>query len=845
MADDILTWLMKQPSFKRRYSTLIKESVASQFEAVNQEKVDIDWDYLLKCASFLAHSKSAPMQDAALRISQHCLQKALEVTPEQLNSAQFILDVLSNRQAIHLAEDRGLISRKAGEWRESFIGNANWVKRQVENSVWLKSGHRIDVNSFQRSFWDALSEYPNVSISAPTSAGKSYIVKQWIIEQITSSPQSVVVYVAPTRALIAEVELDFQRELSDLIKTSKVNVTSFPFLRFSQEGKPCIYILTQERLQLLLAQEPSKIDVLVIDEAYKLADDDRGILLQHVIEKSILKYPALKVAYISPQAENPEILVEQADRKFSQRYENVTVNQNLIWATQKRGTKWKLEVCHANGNISLGEIVLPAKPVPASLKLPLMAVTLGQSGGNIIYINGAAYAENAARQLCDLLGDANQVQNERLDDLIELCKKVVHNEYRLAEALRYGVAFHYGNIPLLIKEEVEALFKEGLIKYLVCTSTLVEGVNLACKNIFIREPKRGNSNPMNAADFWNLAGRAGRWGRDFQGNIICIDPSVWDAPKEKTLMPITRATDETLLKQPDLISFIRNGTPREYAKQHKNLESMVSYLAISHIIFGSIGQIKWLQNVAPEKLKELEDVIESLVTSCTVVPREIISNHPGISPLAMKNMLDYFSSGKETPESLMVPISTDTDAVGKYVNTLKRLHGNLTNEFGDDGRYLFREALVTVHWMQGRSVNQIITERKKALPDEEIHVTIRTVLDDIERIARYKAPKFLSCYNALLKHFYLSSGREDLAEEVEDIALYLEMGVSTKTQLSLLNLGLSRASAVELKAYITADTYSEAECLSWLTNPNNNWRSLSLPQLVKREIERMLEIHTA
>jgi len=844
MADDLLTWLMQQSAFKKQYAVLIKESVAAQFDAVNHEKVDIEWNYLLKCASFLAHSENAPMQDAALRISQHCLQSASNVTPEQLNSAQFILDVLANRQAIHLAEERGLITQNAGEWRKSFVGNANWVKRQIENSVWLKSGHRIDVNSFQRSFWDALSKYPNVSISAPTSAGKSYIVKQWIIEQVTSAPQAVVVYLAPTRALIAEVELDFQRELTDWIKASKVNVTSFPLIRFAQEGKPCIYVLTQERLQLLLAQEPSNIDILVVDEAYKLADDDRGILLQHVIEKAILKYPTLKVAYISPQAENPEILVEQADRKFSQRYQNVTVNQNLIWATQKRGVKWELEVCHANGNVPLGEISLPAKPVPASLKLPLMAVTLGQSGGNIIYINGAAYAENAARQLCDLLGDENQVHDKRIDDLIELCKKVVHTEYRLAASLKYGVAFHYGNIPLLIKEEVEALFKEGLIKYLVCTSTLVEGVNLACKNIFIREPKRGNSNPMSAADFWNLAGRAGRWGKDFQGNIICIDPSIWDAPKEKTLMPITRATDDTLLRQPDLISFIRNGTPRAEAVKHKNLESMVSYLAISHIIFGSISQVKWLQKIAPEKLKELENAVLSLLISCTGVPLEIISNYPGISPLAMKSMLNYFFSGEEAPEALMVPLSTDTDAVRKYVGTLKRLHGKLTNEFGDRDKYLIRQALVTVHWMQGRSVNQIIVERKRALPDEEIDLTIRAVLDDIERVARYKAPKFLSCYNALLKHFYLSSGREDLAEEIEDIALYLEMGVSTKTQLSLLNLGLSRTSAVELKAYITADGYSEAECLSWLTNPNNNWRSLSIPQLVKREIDKMLKIHT-
>src|ERR1019366_7619849 len=78
-------------------------------------------------------------------------------------------------------------------------------------------------------------------------------------------------------------------------------------------------------------------------------------------------------------------------------------------------------------------------------------------------------------------------------------------------------------MPTLLRSEIERLFKEGTIRFLVCTSTLVEGVNLACRTIVVRGPRKGRTKPMGPHDFWNLAGRAGRWGQDFNGNIVCVD----------------------------------------------------------------------------------------------------------------------------------------------------------------------------------------------------------------------------------------------------------------------------------------------------------------------------------
>ncbi|WP_244486618.1 helicase-related protein [Aureimonas sp. Leaf324] len=105
----------------------------------------------------------------------------------------------------------------------------------------------------------------------------------------------------------------------------------------------------------------------------------------------------------------------------------------------------------------------------------------------------------------------------------------MHPEFLLASLVVLGVAFHFGNMPSLLRLEIERLFRAGKIRFLVCASTLIEGVNLSCRTIVVRGPRKGKGHPMEPHDFWNLAGRAGRWGDEFQGNIICIDPRNGDA----------------------------------------------------------------------------------------------------------------------------------------------------------------------------------------------------------------------------------------------------------------------------------------------------------------------------
>ena len=75
---DIAEWLIGNQGFQSRYLPLIIDSVSSQFGSrfireLEHQNINIDWRYLLMCASILAISEKENCQEAALRIAQHAV----------------------------------------------------------------------------------------------------------------------------------------------------------------------------------------------------------------------------------------------------------------------------------------------------------------------------------------------------------------------------------------------------------------------------------------------------------------------------------------------------------------------------------------------------------------------------------------------------------------------------------------------------------------------------------------------------------------------------------------------------------------------------------------------------
>lgn len=852
---ELQQWLISRPGFRRRFLQVLKKSVSSQFSSLagrdGVSQIE-SWGYLLFCASILADSARADCQDIALRLAQGCLTDPAS-TLEERDAAAVVLDDLANRLAVDLSVHRNLL-RPGLTLRLGTVARMEWTRRSLENSISLTDHSVLSANRFQKEFWRASQESAWTSASAPTSAGKSFIILQRIADFFLQSPHGVAVYIVPTRALIHQVETDF-RNLRQQRSLSQIAVSSIPLRNLLRPDGGNFFVFTQERLHLFLStfSTAPHIDLIIVDEAHKVGDGQRGVLLQDVIERVVTANAALKVIFASPQTENPETLLSDAPNgvpKRALRSNDITVNQNLIWATQvpRKPKLWEICLCLPEELIGLGELQLQFNPT-TSKRLPFVAQALSPSGGgNLLYVDGAADAENTAQLLFDLVGSSADVTGDAdIVALIELVKNAIHDQYSLARVLQRGIAFHYGNMPLIVRNEIERCFKDGHINYLICTSTLIEGVNLPCRNIFVRGPKKGRGKPMNEGDFWNLAGRAGRWGREFQGNVICVDatnPHVWKlgTPRVRSQYRIERTTDRILEEPETLIQFIESGMPAEQIVLRPELEFMGSYLVASTLRAGSILTTSFASRLNPELRVRFASALASLIASLTVDGQVVLRN-PGISPVSIDNLLKYFKAREGAVEELIPVSPTSEDAVTNYIQIFSRINRELTPIFGVQKRIVMLAMLVT-SWMRGHPLKRLISERLsyeiQRVGPANISSTIRGVMKDVEEVARFQAPKYLSCYIDVLKQYLAEVGRSDLLTSEFDINMLLEFGVPGGTQLSLMGLGLSRTSALALAEFIASDELSEEACIAWLKE--NDWRSLNLPVLVKRDIDVALRL---
>lgn len=819
--------------------------------------LEVDWQRLILAGSILARSDRRTDQEAALRIAVAAITL---VEDARINDAgAVLLDKLSNFRAVTLAVGRGMVVDGLDE-RLGVSLRLESQRREIDRSVLVETtGRWLEVNEFQQKFWTGAASARWLSASAPTASGKTFLVLQWLIDQIGAGEAAVAIYLAPTRALVTEIESN----LETLLKMSKgIEVSSLPlrtkFDAARSGGSRLIMVLTQERMHLLanvLAGEFS-VDLMVVDEAHKIGDDGRGVILQDAVERASRLNPTMKLVFISPATQNPDELLADAPKgaqTVAVDSDAPTVLQNIILATQVKGKprRWTLNVRQGDAEIEVGTLELASTPASFTKRLAFVAAAAaGTRGGTLVYANGAAESEDIADFISQLQPEHDsKIVDPELAALAELARKGVHPSFRLAPLVERGVAFHFGNMPSLLRMEIERLFRSGKIRFLVCTSTLVEGVNLSCRTIVVRGPRKGQGNPMEPHDFWNLAGRAGRWGDEFQGNIICLDPhdeAAWPhGVPLRARYPIKRESDAVLDAGDRLLEYLgaRSEAKPSELEGGDEFEQVGAYLLTTHMRLGSIARAELAKRHNSDFVAKLDDVLAAVATGIEISP-ELAGRHSGVSPIGMQRLLETFRDYAGEPDNLLPADVASDDSYDRFVTIMRRINGSLFPAFEPDSRATVF-ALIVFQWLKGKSLAEIIrrniawhdeVKRKYTLPG-----IIRDTMALVEQVARFRAPKYLSAYMDILHLYFVEIGREDLIDSGLDIGTQLEFGVSSRTLISLMELGLSRMTAVALYEKIARDDLDQAQALKWVSDRERQLDAMDIPVVIVRELrERLL-----
>ncbi|MGY4400532.1 DEAD/DEAH box helicase [Bradyrhizobium sp. USDA 3315] len=830
-------------------SISLRESVAKQLH-------ELDWERLILAGSLLAKSHHRDRVEAALRIATAAL--SIGDRRNVRDAGAILLQKLSNYRAIQLASKRNLLQPDL-ESRLGITARIEAFARSFENSILVEhTGQWLHVNPFQQSFWnEAHRQNSWISASAPTASGKTFLVLQWLVDEIKTSGAHVAVYLAPTRALVSEIE----DNLNTLLKRSEIediDVTSLPLSAKYGDAKngtrKVVFVFTQERLHLLanVLNTDVKIDILVADEAHKVGDRLRGVVLQEALERVTRSNPQIRMIFVSPATQNPETLLDDAPSTTETQAIDSDVPmvlQNVILATQRprRTTDWELKLRRPNNElVSIGTLVLPARPTSQKKKLALIAAAAGQKGGTLVYTNGAAEAEEVASLLGQLVDTATPEMDQELAALADLARRGVHESYLLVSLARKGVAFHYGNMPSLLREEIERLFRKGKIRFLVCTSTLIEGVNLSCRTIVVRGPRKGVGQPMEPHDFWNLAGRAGRWGNEFQGNIVCVDPeepNAWpDGVPQRKRYPIERETDYVFRDREAIQEFIDGRWQRETSGlgQVSQLEQVCGYLLTLYLREGSILSAPFAKRHDLEFLHSINASLGQLSSNISL-PATLAERHSGVNAVGMQHLMNFFKAYPGDVEDLLPAAPESSDAFPRLVRIFETINEHLYPAF-QPPTLVPLHVLVVIEWLKGYSLASVIKARiayqNRRRRPFKLPQLIRNTMELIEQVARFRAPKYLSAYMETLKLHLTSVGREDLISTDMDVSVALEFGVSTRTLVSLIELGLSRMTAVELHDKIALDNLDRDQARKWIEDHNDQFDGMNIPSVILSEVRR-------
>ncbi|RYP13888.1 hypothetical protein DL765_006676 [Monosporascus sp. GIB2] len=98
---------------------------------------------------------------------------------------------------------------------------------------------------------------------------------------------------------------------------------------------------------------------------------------------------------------------------------------------------------------------------------------------------------------------------------------------RLRDMLRRGIAVHHGGLLPIVKEIVEILFAQTLVKVLFATETFAMGLNLPTRTVVFSGYRKHDGHSFRnllPGEYTQMAGRAGRRGLDTVGSVIIVPP---------------------------------------------------------------------------------------------------------------------------------------------------------------------------------------------------------------------------------------------------------------------------------------------------------------------------------
>ncbi|MDD5610766.1 MAG: DEAD/DEAH box helicase [Candidatus Omnitrophica bacterium] len=398
-------------------------------------------------------------------------------------------------------------------------------------------------------------------VQMPTSAGKTRATEIIIRSAFLSKRTVLTVIVAPFKALCHEIRDNlgeaFRDESVDINELSDVLQTDFEIDIASKRNE--ILVITPEKLLYVLRHIPElakKIGLLIYDEGHQFDSPTRGVTYELLLTSlKTLVSDSVQTVLISAVISNAESINNWLNGGDAQIVSGTNLNPTYrtLAFTSWLDQLGRLDFVSPENPEQLDFFVprvieqfdlnlrhrerkrrkFPEKEDGRSVALYL-GLKLMQNGSVAIFCGTKATAAGFCEKIIEAYDRGLSLRSPdgfsdpgELRRLCFLYERSLGPESPATLSAKLGVFTHHGNTPHGIRLAVEYAMKEGLIRFVVCTSTLAQGVNLPIRYLIVASIYQGVDR-IKVRDFHNLIGRAGRSGMHTEGSIIFADHEVYD-----------------------------------------------------------------------------------------------------------------------------------------------------------------------------------------------------------------------------------------------------------------------------------------------------------------------------
>lgn len=405
-------------------------------------------------------------------------------------------------------------------------------------------------------------------VALPTSAGKTRIAELAALMTLASGKR--VLIVTPLRALSAQTERSFRRTfaplgftVSSLYGASGVSADDQDALRSRN-----IVIATPEKLDFALRSDPGIIDdvgLIVLDEGHMIGPTEREIRYETLVQRLLRRDDAAIRRIVCLSAILPE--GQQLDDLTAWMRSDVPGNPiqcpwrptrqrfgSLVWNGYFQSARLNFD--YRTGGPFLNrflEEVPPRGRQKRSLPRDNKDLTIlgawkfaEQGKRTLIFSTQANWVEGYGEVALDLV--QRGYLPSLLDDqdsvarAIEVGREWLGDEHCAVKALRIGIAIHHGGLPSPFLRELELLLSEGIIKVIVASPTLSQGLNLNAAVMLVPSLYRSGA-LITGEEFANVAGRVGRAFVDVEGLVVHVihDKAEWRLNQWRQLITSARS----------------------------------------------------------------------------------------------------------------------------------------------------------------------------------------------------------------------------------------------------------------------------------------------------------------